>query len=247
MIETIKSILRPNYIVMTVLQLLLPVFLWLGLGASVGWWVVALVFYFLYLAVGNNVGMHRHFCHGYFKFSKPIEHFITWCATVAGLGSPISYASIHVVHHKHSDTPLDPHGRQRGWKSVLFYFHRHIQTSEISFTRNLSKLLVKFSTMHDYYWAWVFATPAIMYLIGGFNFMLFAWCIPVSLTLWAVALVLLLQHDDVGASNTASYQWFGWGETFHKNHHDNPSLANHSGNSKKKDWTYLLGKWLSNA
>jgi hypothetical protein len=82
-----------------------------------------------------------------------------------------------------------------------------------------------------------------MYLIS-WELFLFAWAIPASLTLWAVALVLLLQHDSLGPSNTKNYMWFSFGETWHKNHHDNPSLDIHS-DSGERDITYEITRILS--
>jgi hypothetical protein len=100
----------------------------------------------------------------------------------------------------------------------------------------------QYHLIHDYYWLFVFANAVIMYLIS-WKLFLFAWAIPASLTLWAVALVLLLQHDDNGPSNTRNYMWFGWGETWHKNHHANPALDNHA-EPGYKDWTYEITRIL---
>ena len=242
----IKWLIQPNYVWMTVLQLLLPVFLFLGLQAAAEWywWVMTFVFYFLYLCIGNNVGMHRYYCHRYFEMHKPVEWIVAWCATMACLGSPLSYANVHVVHHKFADTKLDPHGRQRGWKSVLYWFHKHLYPCDMIFTRNIVKLTKQYKILHEYYWLWVFGMAIVMYLIGGWNVLLFCWLIPASLTLWAVAFVLLLQHDDKGPSNTRIYQWFGFAETWHKNHHDFPSLDNHA-DAGEKDWTYILSRLLA--
>lgn len=242
--DYLRYLIRPNYVFMTLLQLMLPLFVYLAWGVEWGWWVVAGTFYFIHLAIGNNIGMHRYFCHRYFKAPLWAEWLMLWASASAALGSPISYAGIHVIHHKHSDTDLDPHGPQRGWKSVLYCFHRKIQPTEISFSRNLGTLMTKYSWLHNYYWGWVVAYALGILFVGGIKPFLFIWAIPVSATLWAVALVLLLQHDDKQASNTQSYQWFGWGEAFHKNHHDDPKLTNHAPVGKV-DWTYQMTKWLS--
>ena len=239
-----KWILQPNYIWMTLMQVMLPVYVYLAWGAELHWWVLAFVFYFLYLCIGNNIGMHRYYSHRYFEMSKPVEYFVAWCAFMACLGSPLSYVNIHNVHHKHNDTELDPHGRQRGWKSVLFWYHKHLWPCDMVFTRNLLKLTARYKLLHDYYWLWVFGCASLMYILGGWNVLLFCWLLPASLTLWAVAFVLLLQHDDQGPSNTRSYMWFGFGETWHKNHHDDPSLVDHS-LGQGRDWTYQLCKILS--
>lgn len=240
----IKWLIEPNYLWMTIMQLLLPVFLYLTIGAEWYWWAFCLLFYFIYLAIGNNIGMHRYFCHKYFTMSKPMEYFVTWSATMACLGSPLSYAGIHAVHHKHFDTDLDPHGPIRGQKSVLYCFHKHLSPKDISFTRNLSILAKKYHTLHSYYWPIVFGNALTIFLLFGWNALLFCWLLPVSLTLWAVAFVLLLQHDSNGANNSRLYMWFGWGETWHKNHHDDASLVNHAPVGKI-DYTYQLTRLLA--
>lgn len=228
---------------MTIIQLLLPVFIIVGLGAEWYWWVVSFVFYFLYLCIGNNIGMHRYFSHRYFTMSKPVELFVAWCAFMPGLGSPLSYVSVHNIHHRHNDTAQDVHGRARGWRSLLYCFHKYIHAQDIVFSKNLISLTRQYHWVHNYYWLFVFGNAALMYLVS-WKLFLFAWAIPASITLWIVALVLLLQHDQHGPSNTRSYMWFGWGETWHANHHADPSLQDHS-LGKGRDWTYELCKILS--
>ena len=160
------------------------------------------------------------------------------------IGSPISYAGIHIVHHKNFDTDLDPHGPSRGWKSVLYCFHKHLTPSDVRYTRNLLDLTRRYSKIHLYYWPIVFGNALLIFLLFGWNALLFCWLLPASLTLWAISFVLLLSHDRNGANNSRSYMWFGWGETWHKNHHDNPSLANQA-DKGQIDWSYQICKILS--
>ena len=110
-------------------------------------------------------------------------------------------------------------------------------------TRNLSNLTKQYHLLHDYYNLFILLNVAIFALFG-WEMVLFAWAIPASLTLWATSLVLLLQHDKEGPSNTRCYQWFAFGETFHKNHHENPALVDHS-LGKGIDWTYHISRVLS--
>lgn len=245
MTEFIKKAIQPNGYVMAIIQLLLPVFLYIGItnNAEWYWWAMTVVFYFLYLSVGNNVGLHRYFCHRNFKLSKPMEHFVVWCGSMGGLGSPPSYISVHTVHHAHVDTELDPHGPCRGWRSVLLCFHRHIGPNDIIFTKTLKDAVIKYYWLQKYYWIIVGLNALVMYLISWKVF-IFCWAIPASLTLWAVGFVLIMGHQDKKPSNTRSYQWFGWGEAWHKNHHDNPTLADHAPKGKI-DWTYQVCKILS--
>ena len=117
----IRYLIRPNYIWMTLMQLMLPVYIYFAITSGAGWhyYLMLFVFYFLYLSIGNNIGLHRFFSHRYFEMSRPIEYFVAWCSTMSCLGSPLSYVCVHNIHHKSYDTDLDPHGRKRGWKSML--------------------------------------------------------------------------------------------------------------------------------
>lgn len=238
--------MQPNYFWMTIMQVLLPVFLYSAFASNAGWywWVGSFVFYFLYLAIGNNVGMHRYFCHNYFTLSKNTEKFVAWCSAMSCLGSPICYASIHQVHHRVHDTEQDPHGTVKGWRSILFCFHRQINQKEIKFSRNIAELTKKYGVLHQFYWPFVAINALVLYLIS-WEALLFLWLIPASLTLWAVALVLLMQHSHGEPNNSRAYMWFGFGETWHKNHHTNQSLSNH-GLGQGIDWTYELSMLLSN-
>lgn len=241
----IKYLIRPNYFWMTAMQVTLPVWLYFAWGASWTWWLTSFVFYFLYLCVGNNIGMHRFYSHRYFDMYKPVEYFVAWCSSMACLGSPLSYVSIHNVHHRYNDTALDPHGPTRGWRSILFMFHRHITKDDvIPYTKNLTRLIREYSLLHDYYWIWVFGFAGLIYAVGSWNILLFCWLLPSSITLWIVAGVLLLQHDTNGPSNTRSYMLISFGETWHANHHADPKLIDHS-QGKGIDWTYRICKILS--
>lgn len=225
------------------MQILLPVYILLALGNEWYWWFLTLVFYFLYLVIGNNITMHRYFSHRYFSVRRSTEWFMAWCSTMACLGSPLSFVNVHNVHHQHYETILDPHGRARGWRSMLFWFHKHLTPCDMIFSRQLVRLVKSYKLLHDYYWLWVFACAGLMYYIGGWKVLLFCWLLPASLCLWAVALVLLLQHDEHGPSNTRNYMWFSFGETWHKNHHHNPALDDHS-DPGDIDWTYQMTKLL---
>ena len=70
----LKYLIKPNYVWMTLMQILLPLWIYLAIGAEWYWYAVAFVFYFLYLCIGNNVGMHRFYSHRYFEMSKPVAN-----------------------------------------------------------------------------------------------------------------------------------------------------------------------------
>lgn len=77
-------------------------------------WISWLPFILAIQVVGGltiSVGYHRLFCHGAFRAAP------AWHGLFAGLGvffmygSPLQWVVTHAAHHKHADTPLDPHPR----------------------------------------------------------------------------------------------------------------------------------------
>lgn len=241
--------LEPNTKIMTLLQLSLPVQLYWAftIDASWHWWIAAFVFYFLYCAVGNNVGLHRYFCHKQFEMHKYTEWFVLWCSTMSGLGSPQSYTLPHLVHHRYSDEDNDPHGPTAGKRSVLYYYHRHTGMRSMTvFGKRLAELCEKYSWLHKYYWGIVALNAGLMYAIDVKVF-LFCWLLPATLTLWAVALTIYLQHEQLpdgtySASNTQKHSWWGLGEGLHLNHHLNPKQFNNAINPGEVDYTWHIAK-----
>ncbi|MBP7861043.1 acyl-CoA desaturase [bacterium] len=74
---------------------------------------------FLLHTFGITFGYHRLLSHRSFKCIKPLEYFFVLCGYLAFEGSPIWWATIHRAHHRHHDTPLDPHSPRNG----ILYAH----------------------------------------------------------------------------------------------------------------------------
>ena len=241
----LKRWIEPNKYLITVVQLLFPVAVYLAIASSAEWywWVLSFVFYFLYCAVGNNLAMHRYFCHRQFELSRPMELFFLWCSTMSTLGSPLSYAIPHLIHHKNPDSDVDPHGPSAGVKSILYCFHRHLHVNEKTIiSKRIAELVRKYCWVHRNYWYIVLAQVAVMWLID-YKVMLFCWLLPASFTLWAVGVAIYLQHWPRGsASNNKLYGWYGWGEGLHLNHHLMPGTSDTAVNPGEFDYTHWLAK-----
>ena len=78
--------------------------------------------YFLYSCIGVVIFYHRYWSHKSFKTWPIIETVGTVLGALAGRGSALSWATVHRLHHKHTDSDLDPHWSDRdGWK-IFFPF-----------------------------------------------------------------------------------------------------------------------------
>ena len=82
--------------------------------------LIAFVLFYVWHGLGITVGYHRLLSHRSFKCVKPVEYFFVLGGYLAYEGSPIWWAAIHRAHHRHVDTPLDPHSPRYGVMHALF-------------------------------------------------------------------------------------------------------------------------------
>lgn len=75
---------------------------------------VLFVAFYVWHACGITIGYHRLLSHRSFSCPKWVEYFWVFPGYMAFEGSPIWWAAMHRAHHKHVDTPLDPHSPRNG-------------------------------------------------------------------------------------------------------------------------------------
>lgn len=71
------------------------------------------LFYYWHM-FGITIGYHRLLSHRSFTCPKFIEYFFVLSGYLGFQSSPIWWSTIHRAHHRHSDTPLDPHSPRYG-------------------------------------------------------------------------------------------------------------------------------------
>lgn len=245
MINFIKKYMQPSTVATSILQLSLPLGIYLGIqsGASAYWWWACIFFYtIIYSLIGNNVALHRYFTHSHFTVSKPVEWFFLWAGSMIGLGEPLSYAMTHIIHHKYPDTELDPHGPIRGKRSILIYFQKTVDPAKTPvFSRRLTELNTTYGWLHRYYIPFVLANAAIMWMID-FKVFLFLWLIPASLACWGIAWAVYRQHWHMVANNSRFHKIDILYEGLHLNHHDYPMAPDTAVHRGEIDWTYQLSR-----
>ena len=230
---------------MTVMQLLLPLFIYFAIQqhASIWWWALSFFMYVVvYSMIGNNIALHRYFTHGHATYPKIVEYAFLWVGAMTCLGEPVSYAMTHLVHHKYPDTVKDPHGLTKGWRSFFPYFHRRLDLKETPMlSRRLAELSKKYGWLHNYYVPFVLFNAGLLYLID-IKLFLFCWAIPASMTISGVMSALLTQHLHGKANNGWNHKWFWYYEALHLNHHDYPNKPNTALTSEQVDYTYEFSK-----
>jgi len=247
MMDKILKYMAPSTAATGLLQLSLPLGIYLGIqsGASWHWWAIAVFFYtIVYSMIGNNIALHRYFTHAHFKVAKPVEYFFLWTGSMIGLGEPLSYAMTHIIHHKHSDTKYDPHGPQRGKRSWLIWFQKTVDPKETPvFSKHIAQLGRKYGLLHKFYIPFVFANAGILWLID-YKLFLFVWLIPASAACWGIGWAVWRQHWHMEPNNSPLHRWDYLYEGLHLNHHLHPGAPDTAVNSGEIDWTYQTSKFF---
>lgn len=78
-----------------------------------------------FVGLTMSICLHRYFSHGAFKTSRLGQFVIAFVGSMGLQGGVLWWASKHIRHHKHCDTPLDPHsptqvGNFHAWLGWLY-------------------------------------------------------------------------------------------------------------------------------
>ncbi|GGH74140.1 fatty acid desaturase [Filimonas zeae] len=199
--------------------------------------------------------------------TRPWERFFFICTYIAqgsSYMSPAAYAIMHRMHHAYTDTDMDPHSPQFSknlfgmmWRTRQFYvsiFKGKMKVEE-RFTKNLPSWPVfdklASSSLSRIIWAALYTVVVLLF----------------SPTLWF--LLLLPVMVAMGAFHGAVINWFAHkygyvnfklkntsqnllaidmlmlGESYHNNHHKNPSSVNFGKRWHEIDPVYPVIRLLS--
>lgn len=186
------------------------------------------LFYFLFTAVGSDATFHRLLAHNSF-------HSPTWFlilgnifATLGGVGSGIAWVSNHRAHHRHVDTPNDPHSPHH---KGLFWIHflSMFEPIQIKYAAKMLKNKV-FVFFHQYYWA-IHATYFILLYTFYKDGIISMYLAPAALNWTMSACINSVCHlYGYRVANTADKSTnnfligiLSFGEGWHNYHHSNPT------------------------
>ncbi len=231
----------------------LPFFSWSGLA-------VALAGVFLLAPLGINVGYHRLLTHKSFTSPGWVRNVLATLGVLAAAGPPIFWVAMHRLHHRYSDTELDPHDSRKGfWYSHVLHLFRAdpLEASDEHLAKYAPDLMKEpymlFLNRHGT-WLAAAALP-LLYLAGGWSWLFWGGFVRVALTwniMWLVNSASHMwgyrSHDT--ADNTVNCWWVGLlaaGEGWHNNHHASPSCAAHGHRWWELDFSYFLIRILGKA
>lgn len=228
--------IRGLYFTNIVLVVMLPIIV----DLSVSFLAIGAAFVAFTLC-GRVVTFHRYYAHSSFEFqSRAIEILFTVLGTLGGTGSALGWASIHRAHHKNSDRPGDPHDPcQLGVPRILAMGYPHMGWSNV---KDLTKNKLIMHT-HHYYFAYLAAYATALLGVGGidaaYNFFIF----PSMLVVFTSTITALVHHypafgyQSHGKQKSTNIWWcnfLDFGDSWHNNHHQNPSART----TKERWWEF---------
>lgn len=192
--------------------LLMYCMLTMPIMSFLGWYVVASAM----IGVIISAYYHRFLSHKSWNCPKWVEYTLGIMAAGHALTPAISWVAVHRKHHRFSDTERDIHGPRKGALNNLLISY---YDAELSYAGR-SLLTSKFYQFQLKYYFHIFVVYSILWIL------LFGW------QSWAII-------GGWGYIGQVSLNWFGHnktepvnrpelsvvlaGETYHKNHHEDPS------------------------
>ncbi|PCJ60221.1 MAG: hypothetical protein COA79_08605 [Planctomycetota bacterium] len=203
-----------------------------------------------------TAGYHRYFSHTTFKTSRIFQFFLAATASTTLQGGPLWWSTKHRHHHAKSDLAEDYHSPvQHGfWHSHMLWF---------MYKKNLNikmdSVMVKFNKFPEIrfiekYWAFVtLLMIAILYFFGGWNWVIWGFCVPAVLlnhaTYTVNSLVHIFGYRRYETSDNSKNNWFvaiiTLGEGWHNNHHKFSNCTRQGFAWYEFDITYYILKLLS--
>jgi stearoyl-CoA desaturase (delta-9 desaturase) len=203
-----------------------------------------------------TAGYHRYFAHRSYKTSRAFQLVLAVLGATAMQNGPIWWASVHRRHHKHSDTPKDPHSPVvRGfWHAHLGWNFqreraRHYERSNVADLTRYPEL--RFVDCHD----WIFVTAYALgcLALGGLPGLIWGFVVSTVATFHATLLINSLGHvwgsrryaTRDRSRNNALLAMLTFGEGWHNNHHHFMSSARQGFFWWEVDFTYYVIRVLA--
>ncbi len=200
--------------------------------------------------LGITLGWHRLVAHRSFKVPKWLEYFLVFCGTLSLQKGPIWWVGLHRHHHLHSDQPTDHHDSRKGfWWSHMGWVYQDVPAeAEISrFTKDIADDPF-YKAMDEYFLLIQIAVAVVLYLLGGWSFIVWGISARLVYTLHCTFFVNSATHRfGYRSHDTGDYSTNCWwvalltnGEGWHNNHHAFQYSARHGLQWWEIDITWMM-------
>lgn len=221
--------------------------IWYSFQTDVTTYLIIGLFYavLINIMLGINIGFHRYLAHKSFKTNKFCHYLMIVAGTLAVMGSPLGWVSVHRQHHRYSDEEGDPHspnslGALRTW--LGFWGDFKIQET----CRDLRKEPIhKFIYQH---YGKIHMLYILLLLLINPLLVLYLYALPAVVVFHAAGAFDVLAHlhgyRNFETRDKSRNNWlvalFTMGEGWHNNHHKNPI----SWNNRVKWWEIDPTSWI---
>lgn len=204
------------------------------LALQQGTWPVVLILWLMISGLGIAAGYHRVYSHKTHELKPWLDNLILVLGALGGQGSSISWVAVHRgYHHKHSDTERDLHSPHNGIMNALIGWYWKLRPETIN-----NKYAIDLLRRPNHVW---FHRNYLRILV---SLIILATIIPYGY-IYLSALFLSLCQDNLvnllchlrpagyrnfdtkdNSVNVPFLGYFGFGQGWHNNHHNNPSAYN---------------------
>jgi len=193
------------------------------------------VFYFIRM-FGITGGYHRYFAHRSYKTSRFFQFVLAWLGCSAMQKGPLWWSAHHREHHRHSDTPQDPHSPHETsfwWSHVGWILSNDHARTPWESIPDLGKY-PELRWLDRNHWVPGLVLAVVCYLIGGWSALVWGFVVSTILVYHATFTINSLSHlfgsrryatpDD--SRNNFWLALITLGEGWHNNHHHYQSSVN---------------------
>jgi stearoyl-CoA desaturase (delta-9 desaturase) len=221
-------------------------------------WMYGLIGGWFFHMIVCSVILHKYFTHKTFTVIKPIHYIFSYIGTLGLNGSVLAWVNMHRLHHTTSDKIGDPHNpKEIGFLKSLFVFNAKAYTNNAKLTNNLkncrdllSDKVVMF--FHKNIVQTLLITYLCLFLISPKILISFLIATAVSFVglffttyVYHFKIPFLHYRNNVTTDNSHN-NWLSTilfpGESYHNNHHNNPSHYN----TAEKWWEFDLSAIVVN-
>jgi fatty-acid desaturase len=194
---------------------------------------------YMALALITTVILHRHYSHKAFKVGPLLRSVFPLLSVLPLQGSPLVWSAVHMAHHKHADTELDPHRVRLDWSAIFdFYSDKNRVMRPM---RGMAKDQLHRIVFSHFWLIWA-AAALLMYAASPV--LLLDVYLPAVALLKIVTVVVLYWSHHKGTPRDFPFMEFfipAGGEWSHIKHHKFPGHAKHG----KFDLGYFVIKMIA--
>lgn len=200
--------------------------------------------------LGITIGFHRYLSHRAFKTSRVGQFLLAVAGCTAMQKGPIWWVIHHRLHHRHSDTPGDPHSPV---EHGLVYAHcGWLFANDLTAPDNRPvKDLMRSPELVWLDRLWMvpgIGLAAACYVLGGWAGVVYGFCLGTVLVFQVTFAVNSFGHrfgpqrydTGDGSRNNWVLGLLAMGDGWHNNHHRSPGSARHGFAWYEFDQSYLV-------